>query len=273
MSSRAGGRLTSVKRAVEVFALEVRSSPSLLVGDTWRSRSGPGVGGAEERFVSVAASHWEMVVTRQAGAARLTVRGPETKATTLPIPRDAEHFGIELSPGTFMPDLPPGRLTDRTLTFPAVTGRSFRFHGSEWELPGPDDAEAFVDDLARAGVLVHDPVVPRALRGDDVPGLSTRSVERRVARATGLSRGAIERIRRAGRAVELLSKGLPPSDVAHTTGYADQPHLTRSLKRLVGQTPSQIARAARRADAVADRRSRAGTVSVARVQDPRPDPP
>jgi hypothetical protein len=227
-----------VKRAVEVFALEVRSSPSRLVGDTWLTRSGPGDSGPEGCFVSVAASHWEMVVTRQGGAARLTVRGPETKATTVPIPRGAEHFGIELSHGTFMPELPPGRLTDRTLTFPAVTGRSFRFHGSEWELPGPEDADTFIDELARAGVLVHDPVVPRVLRGDDAPDLSTRSVERRVARATGLSRGAIERIRRAERAVELLSQGLPASDVAHTTGYADQPHLTRSLKRLVGQTPA-----------------------------------
>jgi AraC-like DNA-binding protein len=29
--------------------------------------------------------------------------------------------------------------------------------------------------------------------------------------------------------------------VARRAGYVDQPHLTRSLKRFVGQTPSQIA--------------------------------
>jgi AraC-like DNA-binding protein len=81
--------------------------------------------------------------------------------------------------------------------------------------------------------------VAEALSGD-VQGLSTRSVERRVARAAGLNRGAIERIRRAERAVELLSRGVPPADVASRTGYADQPHLTRSLRRFVGQTPSQI---------------------------------
>jgi AraC-like DNA-binding protein len=61
-----------------------------------------------------------------------------------------------------------------------------------------------------------------------------------VARGTGLSRGAIERIRRAERAVELLTRGVPASDVARRTGYADQSHLIRSLKRFVGQTPSQI---------------------------------
>lgn len=223
-----------MKRAAELFALEARSSRSHLVDQTWQSRSVP-----ERSFISVAATHWEMVVTRQRGAARLTVRGPETAATTVPIPREAGFFGIQFSPGTFMPDLPPGQLVDRTLTLPPATGTSFWLDGSAWVVPGPDDADDFVHRLVRAGLLVHDPIVAEALSGE-VQGLSNRSVERRVARATGLNRGAIERIRRAERAVELLSRGVPPADVASRTGYADQPHLTRSLRRFVGQTPSQI---------------------------------
>jgi hypothetical protein len=227
-----------MKRAVELFAVEARSSRSPLVEETWQSRSEP-----EDSFISVAATHWEMVVTRQRGAAWLTVRGPETRATIVPIPRDADFFGIRFSIGTFMPGLPPGRLADRMVTLPAATPRSFRLDGSAWELPRPDTAEVFVDRLVRAGLLVRDPVVADALRGD-VEGFSTRSLERRVARATGLSPGAIGRIRRAERAVELLSRGVPASAVARRTGYADQPHLTRSLRRLVGQTPSQIGIAA-----------------------------
>ncbi|MGH9228943.1 MAG: helix-turn-helix domain-containing protein [Acidimicrobiales bacterium] len=223
-----------MKRAVELFALEARSSRSLLVEETWQTWSEP-----QESFISVAATHWEMVVTRRRGAAWLTVRGPETRATAMPIPQDAEFFGIEFSTGTFMPGLPPGRLVDRTVTLPQVSDTSFWLDESAWELPGPDTVDVFVDRLVHAGLLVHDPIVPEALHGQ-VAGFSTRSVERRVARGTGLSRGAIERIRRAERAVELLSRGAPASDVARRTGYADQSHLTRSLKRLVGQTPSQI---------------------------------
>jgi hypothetical protein len=223
-----------MKRAVELFALETRSSRSPLVEETWQTRSEP-----EESFISVAATHWEMVVTIQRGAARLTVRGPETKATTVAIPRDAEFFGIQFSLGTFMPGLPPGRLVDRTVTLPAATGRSFWLDGSAWELPHSDTADVFVDRLVRAGLLVHDPIVAEALHGD-LEGFSTRSLERRVARATGLSRGAMGRIRRAERAVELLSGGVRASEVARRMGYADQPHLTRSLRRFVGQTPSQI---------------------------------
>lgn len=223
-----------MKRAVELFALQALPSRSPLVEQTWQAPSRP-----EESFISVAAAHWEMVVTRQRGAARLTVRGPETRATTVPIPQAAEFFGIQFSVGTFMPGLPPGRLVDRTVTLPAVAGRSFWLDGSAWELPGPDTADVFVDRLARARLLVHDPIVAEALHGE-VTGFSTRSLERRVARATGLSRGATDRIRRAERAVELLSRGVPASEVARQAGYADQPHLTRALRRYVGQTPAQI---------------------------------
>jgi AraC-like DNA-binding protein len=224
-----------MKRAVELFVIETRSSGSTLVDETWQARSEP-----EDSFISVAATRWEMVVTRQRGDARLTVRGPETRATTVPIPQDAEFFGIKFSAGTFMPGLPPGLLVDGTRTLPAATRSSFRLDGSAWELPGPDSADVFVDRLVRAGLLVHDPVVPEALQGD-VAGFSRRSLERRIARATGLSRGSVGRIRRAERAVELLSRGVPASEAARRTGYADQPHMTRSLARLMGQTPSRIA--------------------------------
>ena len=69
-----------MKRAAELFTFELRSSRSPLIEQTWQTRSEP-----EQSFISVAVSHWEMVVTRQRGAARLTVRGPETTATTAPL--------------------------------------------------------------------------------------------------------------------------------------------------------------------------------------------
>jgi hypothetical protein len=224
-----------MKRAVELFNFEKRSSTSPLVATTWKTRSDDLV----ESFVSVAVTQWEIVVTRQQATTWVTVRGPETKASTSPVPKDAEFFGISFSLGTFMPDLDMKRLADRELTLPLASSRSFRLDGSAWELPRPDNADVFVDRLVRAGLLVHDPVAAAALH-DDVGGLSTRSVERRVARATGLTRGTIRQIQRAERAVELLSRGVPALDVVRQAGYADQPHLTRSLKRFVGVTPSQI---------------------------------
>ena len=77
---------------------EDRISDSPFVERIWRCHS--------ERagtFHSVAACHWEMVVTRHRGKAFLTVRGPETKATTLYCPAYAEWIGIRFKLGTFMP--------------------------------------------------------------------------------------------------------------------------------------------------------------------------
>jgi hypothetical protein len=224
-----------MKRATELFDIEVRSWQSPLVGRTWWARSEP-----EASFISVAAAHWEICVTRQRGTARLTVRGPETRATATPIPQDAEFFGIEFGLGTFMPGLPPALLVDQAVTLPQPTGTEVWLDGSAWEMPRRETVDAFVDRLVRAGLLVHDEVASAAVQGDTT-GLSARSVERRVRRATGLTRGSIRQIRRAGTAVELLAGGVPARDVARRAGYADQPHMTRSLQRLVGQTPSRIA--------------------------------
>jgi hypothetical protein len=230
-----------MKTAIELFSFEEMPSASPYVSGAWRTRSVP-----EEAMISVAAVQWEMVVTTQDAGTTLTVRGPETRATPAPIPQDAEFFGIPFSLGTFMPGFAPQQLVDRSFEPPLVSRRSFWLDGAAWELPTPDNADVFVDRLIRAGLLVHDPVVAAALdderaREADLEELSTRTVERRVARATGLTRGLIRQVRRAERAVELLRGGMSPLDVVRTAGYADQPHLTRSLKRFVGQTPSEVA--------------------------------
>jgi hypothetical protein len=229
-----------MKRAAELFHLDEWPSPSRFVARTWRARSVP-----EPAFLSVAASHWEMVVTTQGGVRRLTIRGPETRATVVAIPQDAEFFGIEFSMGTFMPGLPPRHLVDRHVDLPATTSRAAWFQGTALELPTPDTADVFVERLVRGGTLVHDVVAAAAVRGV-VDGYSRRTLERRVARATGLSRGTIRQIGRAHRAVDALRAGTVPAEAARHAAYADQAHLTRSLKRFVGQTPAQIVAAAGR---------------------------
>lgn len=135
-----------------------------------------------------------MVVTRQAAQTWLVVRGPETEASTAPVPRNAEFFGIQFTFGTFMPGLSLRHLVGRGLVLPQLSATSFSFDNSPWELPQPHNADVFVDRLVRAGQVVHDPVVSAALSDDDLGGLSARSVERWVARATGLTRGMLRQI-------------------------------------------------------------------------------
>ena len=141
--------------------------------------------------------------------------------------------------GTFVPAIPHARLVDRTMTLPAATPRSVWLDGSRWEIPTPENADVFVDRLVREGLVVRDPVVAESLEAD-VDGVSTRTLQRRVARATGLTRGTIRQIERAEQAVEALGRGWSPADAALLLGYADQAHLTRSLQRFVGQTPAMV---------------------------------
>ncbi|PJN22968.1 AraC family transcriptional regulator [Kitasatospora sp. CB02891] len=51
--------------------------------------------------------------------------------------------------------------------------------------------------------------------------------------------------RRIDRARHLLLDGDPPSTVATTLGFHDQPHLTRHFRRILGTTPGRFARGVR----------------------------
>jgi hypothetical protein len=220
-----------------LFTFGGRQSDSPFVEMIWRTQS--------ERagsFISLAESRWEMVVTKYQGRTTFTVRGPETKAT----PADsqwigAEFFGIVFKLGTFMPHLPIGKLRDRNdLTLPEATNQSFWLLGMAWEIPSYDNADTFVNRMVRDGVLVRDGVIDAVLQSQPHQ-LSPRSMQYRFLRATGLTYTTIQQIERAKRAMNLLQQGTTVLDTVHELGYFDQPHLTRSLKRFMGQTPAQIA--------------------------------
>jgi AraC-like DNA-binding protein len=219
---------------------EDRPSDSPFVERVWRCHSE----GASP-FRSIAASRCELVVSRLNGKVTMTVRGPETRATPLgDCPGDGEWLGILLKLGVFLPQMPTRTLVDKGLDLPTVSRNSFWLNGSVWILPEYDNADTFVDWLARQGLLANDPVVEAALHGD-VDDRSTSTVQRRFLRATGLTQGAARQIERARYATQLLQQGVSIMDSVVEAGYFDQPHLTRSLKHLIGLTPAQISETSR----------------------------
>jgi len=220
------------------LVFEDRPSDSPFVEKIWRSRSD-----RAGTFHSIAACHWEMVVTRHEGKTSLTVRGPETKATTAACPAHGEWLAIRFKLGAFMPLLRPGDLRDRNdVTLPQATSRSFWLNGSMWEYPDFENADTFVQRLVRDGLLEKDCSVNAALRRQP-QALTVRTVQRRFLRATGVTHGTIRQIEGARHATNLLKRGVSILDAVHEAGYYDQAHLTRSLKRLIGQTPGQLLRA------------------------------
>jgi AraC-like DNA-binding protein len=227
-----------MSNASTFIIFEDRPSDSPFVERVWRCHS--------ERagtFHSMAASHWEMVVTRHKGKTFLTVRGPETKATTADCPAEGEWVAIRFKLGTFMPLLPARNLRDRRdVNLPEATARSFWLDGSAWEYPDFENAEIFVKRLVDDGLIAMDLSVDSALQGQRQE-LSIRSAQRHFLQATGITHGMIRKIERARHATNLLKRGVPILDTVYQAGYFDQAHLTRSLKYLIGQTPGQIIRA------------------------------
>ena len=223
----------------QILTFVDRPSDSPFVDRIWRSRSERG-----GKFLSIAQSHFEIAVTRHHGRTFVTLRGPETTATTADCPADGEWLGIRFKPGVFMPRLTPGELKDRRdVTLPAATAQAFWLNGSAWEYPDFENADTFVARLARQGIIARDFVVDAMLQ-DRPLKLPLRSMQRHFVRSTGITHRTLRLIERARYATMLLTNGVPILDAVHESGYFDQPHLTRSLKSLVGATPMEISRGA-----------------------------
>jgi hypothetical protein len=141
--------------------------------------------------------------------------------------------------GTSLRGVPTAALVDGGAALPDTTRRTFRLDGVRWETPGPDDAEALVDRLVRAGAVIRDPLLAEVRQGHR-PAVSARTVERRFRAATGLTQGAVRQIERARRASALLAAGAAVPEVVCGLDYFDEPHLARALRRYVGRTAGQL---------------------------------
>ncbi len=207
-----------------------RASASPFIERVWHGHSD-----AARTMTSIATAHWTLVTWRTGRHWQVAVQGPETAATTAPVPPDTEFVGIRMSLGTTLATRAAPRLVDHGIAFPDVTRRSVRILGHAMPLPTYDDAEDLVRRLTRAGAVGHDPLV----RGCS-PDVGERTVRRRFVAATGLTPGAARRIQRAREAAAQLRTGAPIATVAHDLGYYDQPHLARSLGRFIGHTAAAL---------------------------------
>lgn len=234
MAARASSNET-IQGKGEFIHFEDRDSDHPFVEKVWRCHSD-----RADTFLSVAANNFEMVVTRLGGKSFLTLRGPETTATTLDCPAEGEWIAIRFKAGTFMPRFLPGSLRDhKDVTLPPATGHSFWLNGSALEYPDFDNAEIFVKRLAKSGILLRDPIVDDTLQRR--PGeLSLRSAQRHFLRSTGVTYATFRQIERARHATNLLREGVSILDVVSSAGYFDQAHLTRSLRHFIGETPARI---------------------------------
>ena len=109
-----------------------------------------------------------------------------------------------------------------------------------------DQAEPWVTTahrLARTGAPARE--AARAL------DWSERTLRRRMLETFGYGYTTLARIERVFRARSLLQRGLSPAYVSATSGYADQPHLTREFAHLVGGDAGSVLQGREEVDAIA----------------------
>ncbi|MBI1278837.1 MAG: helix-turn-helix domain-containing protein [Anaerolineaceae bacterium] len=213
---------------------EERHADSPFVERIWKTRSEKA-----GSLTSISTTVWSMVIAECRGRLSISLHGPETGASCKTFPDGAEWFGIIFKLGTFVPDILPGSFIDRHIVLPDTSGRSFSLGHSTWQVPTYENADTFVNQLVRAGILVHEPITNAVHQGRS-QSLSLRMVQYRFRRSTGLSQRTIRQIQRARYAAALLKQGASIFDTVCEAGYSDQPHLTRSLKHFIGLTPAEI---------------------------------
>lgn len=180
---------------------------------------------------------------------QVAVAGPSTRSIATEADGGEGTLGVRLAPGTggraLGVDL--GEISDRLVPLADLVGppevrrwrgvlletRATASPGLVERALGPWEgwAEAVRQHAAR-GVTADE--MAREL------GWSERTFRRRMGQTFGYGYATLVRIRRGQHAHRLLTGGMTPAEVAARAGYADQPHLSRELRRLAGVSPAQL---------------------------------
>ncbi len=179
-------------------------------------------------------------VAEQLGWGRGTPRFPQTvlyddrSAALLRSAHRAAEHGDQLASSSLLTSALAGLLRAHAATGPTVARETTRVAG-----PGQaPSAVGAVCELLRER-LAEPPALAELAA---ITGLSQFALLRAFRAQTGLPPHAYLNHLRVRRARSLLDDGLPPADVATLTGFADQAHLTRHFKRVVGVPPGAYQR-------------------------------
>jgi hypothetical protein len=184
---------------------------------------------------------WDLIVLVQADGTRsMMLTGQATKTMQIPYTGGTSSVVISFAPGAYMPGYHMAKLVDSFEMLPNVDDVHFELLGHTFALPHDfDEAEKLVEQMVSLGMLKNDRVVDGVLNGSSL-AMSDRAKQRHFASTTGISQKSFEQIKRAQVAVSALQQGKKPSDVAAETGYSDQPHLAKSLKKIMDTKPSSV---------------------------------
>jgi AraC-like DNA-binding protein len=182
---------------------------------------------------------WDFVIMKNA-AGTLVLR---TGLTTTAVPHHFSHgdeiLAIAFKASAYMPLMPGERMRDEGVALQMIGRNRFRLGADVLEVPTLDTVDSFVGTLLRKSIVENNALVASLISGHPM-AMSERTLQRHFLKTTGLTYKTFTQIERAQKATALLQQGRSAADVAFALGYADQPHMIRSLKAIMGNTPRQI---------------------------------
>lgn len=213
---------------------EQKSSSSPAINSIWRAYvEEPDV------YTDPANEFWGLAFTRRKDSTlRAELIGPSLQPRLLQSVKGDTYWGVEFRAHVVIGGASKENILGETVDL-GVEGELFDLLGRRYGVPEYEGLEAFVGRLLNDGAITSRDDVSRSLAGD-VGGYSPRSWQRHIRWVTGLSRKQIQQLERARAAFFLLQSGYSASSAAAAAGYADQAHMTRSLRLLRSETPAQI---------------------------------
>ena len=182
---------------------------------------------------------------------RLFVAGPDARARWHTTEPNVAYVGLRFSMGLgpSLLGLPADELRDATPDLESLwPSREARVLAEEVAVAPEAGLEAWLGvrsaraEVPRIGSVVFELAsigTPVAAMADGL-GVGVRQLHRRCLHLFGYGPQHLVRVLRLGRALHAARTGLPLVEVAVTTGYADQAHLSREVRDLAGTTPSRL---------------------------------
>jgi hypothetical protein len=186
---------------------------------------------------------WDIAILRRGESLQVLRTGLTTRSVTYQHDAGDEILVISFKPSSFMSLMPGERMRDEGVLLEKFGSRNFWIGTDVREIPTFENADVFVERLAREGIIESNPIVASIVEGRP-KAMSERTMQRHFLKTTGLTYKSFTQIERAQKAVSLLRMGRPAADVAFALGYTDQAHMINSLKFIMGQTPGELVRTA-----------------------------
>lgn len=182
---------------------------------------------------------WDLILSvAPDGQASVFLSGQATEPVDVPYLEGQHSVVISFAAHVYLKHDKEAR-TGANIRFLTVQGDVFFLDGVELPLPTFLNAEQLVDKMTENNLLQSDDVVAKAFTSKP-KAASKRSVQQHFKKITGITQKDFQLIRRAQDAVRRLKAGESAADVAADLGYTDQPHMIKSIKKIMGHLPSNL---------------------------------